>query len=261
VGAPSEKEFYTRLFRGAERRAPGGEAIARRIASMLGVESGDKVLDVGCGAGEVARTIAKASGCFVTCLDRDEASLTALKAAAQTDGVEGLLTAVQGDMKTIPVPPVGYQAVIVEGSLRYLGQSFEEVVADVRPFLALNGLIIVSVSARVGRTVPAVVTEFFNDRGEQLRTPSDLALALEQAGYEPLSAEAYSDALMDEWYRYVEQALSGLPGPDGAETASALKREIEVFRREGGRFCVNEVLFVARRKEPGERPPPSRGGE
>jgi hypothetical protein len=105
------------------------------------------------------------------------------------------------------------------------------------------------------------VTEFFNDRGEQLRTPSDLALALEQAGYEPLSAEAYSDALMDEWYRYVEQALSGLPGPDGAETASALKREIEVFRREGGRFCVNEVLFVARRKEPGERPPPSRGGE
>ena len=261
MGAPSQKDFYTRLFRGAERRAPGGEAIARRIASMLGVESSDKVLDVGCGAGEVARTIARTSHCFVTCLDRDEASLAALKTAAQKDGVEGLLTPVQGDLKTIPVPPVGYQAVIVEGSLRYLGQSFEEVVADVRPFLALNGLIIISVSARVGRAVPAAVAEFFQERGEQLRPPGELARALEEGGFEPLPAEAYSDALMDEWYRYVEQALSGVHGPDGEETAASLRREIEIFRREGGRSCVNEVLFVARRKEPGEKPPPSRGGE
>lgn len=263
MGAPTnETDFYTRLFRGAERRAPGGEAIAARIASMLAVEAGDKVMVMGCGAGVVARMIAKTSRCFVTCADRDEASLAALKLAAQKDGVEGLLTSVQGDFRSLAPPPVGYQAVVVEGSLRYLGQSFEEIVADARKFLAHNGLLVVSASARVGRNIPSAVEALFAGRGEGLRLPWQLSANLEKAGFEPLAAEAYSEAVMDEWYRYVEQALAALPAADGdARLADALHKEIEVYRREGGRASVNEVLFIARRKEPGEKPPPSRGGE
>lgn len=264
MGAPtSETDFYTRLFRGAERRAPGGEPIAARIASMLAVESGDKVLVMGCGAGVVARMIARTSRCFVTCADRDEASLGALKTAAQKDGVEGLLTPVKGDFKTMPPPPVGYQAVVVEGSLRYLGQGFDEVVADARKFLNQNGLLVVSGTARVGRTIPSAVEALYSGRGEPLRLPSQLSAALEKAGFEPLAAEAYSDAVMDEWYRYLEQALSAMPagGEGDAKSAEALKKEIDVYRREGGRAAVNEVLYIARRKEPGEKPPPSRGGE
>ncbi|MGC4113577.1 MAG: class I SAM-dependent methyltransferase [Myxococcales bacterium] len=264
MGAPtSETDFYTRLFRGAERRAPGGEAIAARIASMLAVESGDKVLVMGCGAGVVARMIARTSRCFVTCADRDEASLGALKAVAQKDGVEGLLTPVKGDFKTMPPPPVGYQAVVVEGSLRYLGQSFDECVADARKFLTQNGLLVVSATARVGRTIPSAVESLYVNRGEALRPPWQLSTALEEAGFEPLAAEAYSEAVMDEWYRYIEQAMAVMPmnGEADAKAAEGLKKEIDVYRREGGRAAVNEVLFIARRKEPGEKPPPSRGGE
>jgi cyclopropane fatty-acyl-phospholipid synthase-like methyltransferase len=268
VASSTSQEFFTKLFRGAERRAPGGEALARRIASLLGVERGDKVLDVGCGAGLTARMIARECSCFVTCVDRDETSLTALKAAAQLDGVEGLMTPIVGDFKSLTPPPVGYQAVVIEGSLRYLGQGFDEVVGKARDFLALNGLLTVSATARVGRVLPAAVESFYKERGDALRQPWELTQVLEKCGFEPLSAEAYADAVMDEWYKYVEQALTGMNGAettgaglDGAETVVALRREIEVFRREGGRSCVNEVLFIARRKESGEKPPPSRGGE
>lgn len=257
----SETEFYTRLFRGAERRAPGGEAVGRRIASMLAVERGDKVLDVGCGSGQVARLVARDCGCFVTGLDRDEAALAALKAAAQKDGVEGLVTGVQGDFKSLPVPPVGYQAVVIEGSLRYLGLGFEEVAAHARKYLGPDGLLVLSATARVGRTMPGAVEAFYQGRGEVLRYPTELSAALEGCGFEPLAVEAYADAVMDEWYRYVEQSLAGLDSKDGEATVASLRREIEVFRRDGGRSCVNELLFVARRKEPGEKPPASRGGE
>jgi len=205
--------------------------------------------------------VARDCGCFVTCLDRDEASLGALKAAAQKDGVEGLLTPVQGDFKTLPVPPVGYQAVVIEGSLRYLGASFEEVAAIARKFLAVNGLLVISTTARVGRNMPGSVEAFYQGRGETLLHPTELSVALERCGFEPLAAEAYADAVMDEWYRYVEHALVGLHAGESTETVTALQREIEVFRRDGGRSCVNEVLFIARRKEPGEKPPASRGGE
>jgi hypothetical protein len=142
------------------------------------------------------------------------------------------------------------------------------VVGKARDFLGPNGLLTVSATARVGRAVPAAVEAFYQERGDALRQPWELAQVMEKSGFEPLAAEAYADAVMDEWYKYVEQALSGMngaatagAGPDGAETVGALRREIEIFRREGGRSCVNEVLFIARRKEPGEKPPPSRGGE
>ena len=40
--------------------------------------------------------------------------------------------------------------------------------------------------------------------------------------------------------------------------ATSLRREIEVFRREGGRAAFDEALFVARRREPNEPPLPTR---
>lgn len=257
----SQTEFLTRLFRGEERRAPGGEALARRMVAHLSVERGDKVLAIGAGAGVVSRALAREIGCFVTCLDPDETALAALKAAAQKDGVEGLITLVKGDLKTLEVPAVGYSAVVLEGALRFLGLSFEEAASLARRHLGPSGLLAISATARVGRTLPAAVEAFYQQGGTVLRPPVELSHALEQQGFEPLAAEAYADAMLDEWYRYLEGALAGPASPADPGAAAALRREIEIFRREGGRSCVAEILFIARRKEPGEKPPPSRGGE
>lgn len=256
----SETEFLARLFRGAERRAPGSDDISRRIAALCGLTAGSKVLDLGSGSGPTARLLAKEHGCEVTCVDLDAQALDSLMEAARRDGVEARITPVQADMREVDLPEGGFRCVVCEGSVRFLGPSLEEASRRVRRLLELDGRLAITTAARVGRVLPSAVAAFYQSRGEKLLYPRELSTALERSGFEPLAAEAFSDALVDQYYRFVESALERLADPDGGEQAAQLKREIEVFRREGGRSAINIVLHVSRRREPGERPRPTRGG-
>ena len=256
----SETEFLGRLYRGAERRAPGSDDISRRIAVLCGLTAGARVLDLGSGAGPTARLLAKEHLCEVTCVDLDRQALDSLMEAARADGVAERIHPVQGDLRELDLPEAGFRCVLCEGSVRYLGASLEEAAKQVRRFLEPEGRLAITTAARVGRVLPTAVSGFYQSRGEQLLYPRELSAALERGGFEPLATEAFADSLVDNYYRFVEGALERLADPDGGEPLAGLKREIEVFRREGGRTAVNIVLLAARRKEPGERPRPSRGG-
>jgi cyclopropane fatty-acyl-phospholipid synthase-like methyltransferase len=256
----SETEFLARLYRGAERRAPGSDDISRRIAALCGLGRGSRVLDLGSGAGPTARLLAKEHGCEVTCVDMDEAALQTLTEAANRDGVADLINPLHADMRELSLPEGGFRCVVAEGSFRFIGKPLAEGAAYARRFLEVNGRLAISTAARVGRTLPSAVNAFYSERGEVLLYPRELVAALEQAGFEPLAVEAFPESLLDEYYRFVEQALEQMADPAGAPEAASLRREVEVFRREGGRSAVNEVLLVARRREPGEKPRPSRGG-
>lgn len=260
IASESQSDSTRRPFSGAEGRAPGGAAIADRVVALLAVEHGDKVLDIGCGAGTVARALARECGCQITCVDDDQAALEALTAAAREDAVEGLVLPLRSDFKALPLPPESFEAVVIEGSLRSLGVQFEEAASLARTFLRPDGLLVLTVTARVGRTLPATVEAFYRERGEPLRSPHHLVQALFEAGFEPLCAEAYSEAAMDAWYRSVEEGLQASPGQGTSEEIDRLRKEIDIFRKEGGRSCVNELLFVARRRESDEAPPSLRGG-
>ncbi len=88
--------------------------------------------------------------------------------------------------------------------------------------------------------------------------PAELLQVVERAGFEPLACEALADTLWEDHYRMLDAGLSRLAGPDGEQMAKVVRREIDVYVREGGRHSVTYTLIIARRKEPGERPPPAR---
>jgi SAM-dependent methyltransferase len=254
----SDREYLATLYRALGRRAPGGDALARRIGALCDVRRGDRVLDLGAGRGGTARLLAREFGCEVTCVEEDEAAVAALESAARESGLEVLLHARRADLAAADFPEASFDVVLAEGSLGAMGPSVEEAARALRVLLKTNGRLAASVTARVGRTLPAAVEAFFADElAEPLLWPGDLAAAFERAGYEPLTAECLPEADLEEHFHELERAL---PKVEGSPAAEKLARSIEVFRREGGRSACAAVLLVTRRKEAAERPPLARGG-
>jgi hypothetical protein len=114
--------------------------------------------------------------------------------------------------------------------------------------LTLEGRLCVTQPVRVGRFPnPAMVRLWEQKIGEPLRLPSECLQTMEQEGYEPQTAEVLDDSAMDAYYRHLE---SGAP--------SEIHEEAALFRSQGARAGAAFALLVARRREPGEKPPLAR---
>ncbi len=145
-----------------------------------------------------------------------------------------------------------FDAVFVDGRVPL---SLSEAVRQLRPALALRGRVCLVYPVRVGRTPNKAVVEHWEKRlAEKLLLPRELLESLEKSGFEPQSVESLSDGELDELYRSLE---AGLPKADGPQ-AELMRRELELHRGQGGKSGVSVGLVIARRKEPGERPPESR---
>ena len=73
------------------------EAYEVMFAELIGLKKGMRVLDVGCGIGGPARTIAAKIGCEVVGININEWHIERGTALTKEDGLEGLVTLVLGD--------------------------------------------------------------------------------------------------------------------------------------------------------------------
>jgi ubiquinone/menaquinone biosynthesis C-methylase UbiE len=80
------------------------------LIALLGIEKGDKVLDLGCGAGGISEFIADETGAHVTGLDY---AATAIEtASARTRHKRDRVTFVQGDMNSLNFPDHSFDKVV-----------------------------------------------------------------------------------------------------------------------------------------------------
>ena len=88
---------------------------APRVADSAGIASGDRVLDVGCGTGILARNAAERVGSVghVTGLDLDEGMLSVARRAGP--GIEWR----QGDATELPFEDATFDAVVSQFALMY----------------------------------------------------------------------------------------------------------------------------------------------
>jgi SAM-dependent methyltransferase len=251
----SRVQAYAALFGEADRRTPGADELSRRIARLCTAGPGAKVLFLQSGPGRTARILAREYGCNTTCLDEDPSALTLLTQRATGDGVAARIETRTGTFQTVKLEETSFDAVVAEGLIWNLS----EAAVALRGVLAPGGRFAATVPCRVGLNAPQGVLDFWSKRlGYPLITPANQLQTLERTGYEPLACEALPDTLWDEHYKIVEAGLSKLTGPEGEALSVELKRELDVFRREGGRHSMTYALIIARRKEPNEKPPAAR---
>jgi ubiquinone/menaquinone biosynthesis C-methylase UbiE len=98
-----EAAFVPSLFAG----------VARRLVEFVGIAPGQRVLDVGCGTGIVARTAA-GRGAGVTGLDLNEAMLTVARRLRPD------LVWRRGDAAALPFPDAGFDVTLCQSALMFV---------------------------------------------------------------------------------------------------------------------------------------------
>lgn len=246
---PSAEAFPLYYPPGA-RRAFESDDITRRFANVATLTSGSRVLEVLAGRGSASVLLAKELGCEVLALEADDASVAALGERVRTLSLQDRITVKKMDPSRPELPAGEFDAVVIQG--RVVGR-LEPCVQAYRPLLATNGRLMLTYPAKVGRFPLKHALEFWEKRlGESPRYPREVLMAIESCGFEPEAVETLDDGALAELYRGLEQKI------DGNASAGALREEVDLFRGASNKASVTYAFAVARRKEPGEKPPASR---
>jgi cyclopropane fatty-acyl-phospholipid synthase-like methyltransferase len=232
------------------RRAFESDDITRRFATVATLTSGARVLEVLAGRGSASVLLAKEFGCEVLATDSDDAVIASLTERVTSLSLHDRITVKKMDATRPDFPPGEFDAIVVQG--RVVG-SLDWCTARYRPLLATNGRLMITYPAKVGRYPQRHALDFWERRlGEPVRYPREVLQSIESGGFEPEAVETLDDSALAELYRGLESRI------DGNAAAASLREEVDLFRGASNKASVTYAFAIARRKEPGEKPPASR---
>lgn len=227
-----------------------GPDYVQRLAKqcMLGPHSRVLFLGAGGGAAEAAAWLARNVDPELVLADASEEVLAQARARLEQDSLTQRTWFQQVDPSALPWGDGEFSSIWVDA------QTFgalQPAAKALRRHLVLKGRLCLQWPVRVSRQPDAPQVQAWEARmGDVLLPPRDCLQRLAETGYEPQVLECLSDPELASFYKQVEAASP----PAGSGWAE----DLSFFRAQNGRSAVSFVVMVGRRKEPGEKPPPSR---
>ena len=162
-----DAEKLTLMAEALERRAehPRFAAMLDDYLETMDIDRADTVLDMGCGTGVAARTIAKRSGFrgHVTGVDLSPVFIDTANRLAHEEGIEGRVRFEVGDTRSVRFPPRSFEAVVMHTLISHVDDPVA-ILSTARRLMRPGGVIAVfdvdwmSLEFEVGHDdVPAVV--------------------------------------------------------------------------------------------------------
>ncbi|MGH3864382.1 SAM-dependent methyltransferase [Actinokineospora sp.] len=93
---------------------PGGLALTRRLADVVGLRSGNRVADIASGLGTTACTLASEYDVTVDGVDLGESTVERARTAAEIAGLSGKVRFHLGDAERLPLPDNMFGALVCE---------------------------------------------------------------------------------------------------------------------------------------------------
>jgi hypothetical protein len=226
------------------RRPFAEPRLCQRLAQTAQLAQRSKVLELGATNGAGGLALSSLLDCEAVVVADSEASVEPLKQEAASLGVTAVVHAPTVELGQLPKGE--FNLILSLGGAKGPVRGFAE---SLRPLLALNGRLCLGHPVKVGLESPAEQVSFWEKRlGEKVLHPRDLLGTLVGVGYEPEWVETLSGEELDALYQACAEADPGFKDSD----------ELRLHRQHGGRVGVTFGLVLARRKEPGEKPPKSR---
>lgn len=169
----------------------GQSGATRRLAALLALSPGARVLDVGCGSAKSAVLMAAQHRVGVVGLDRSQRSLGRARWRALRHELDGRLRLVQADAEALPFRDAAFDAVVLE-AVAYAAP-LESVLPELARVLVPGGRFgLVDIARRPGHLPPARdFQRLLGERRLNLLTVADWERAVERGGFEVVRAEGF----------------------------------------------------------------------
>lgn len=229
----------------------GGREETRNLARIAGISSGMKVLDVGCGIGGPARTLAAEFGCRVTGLDLTEEYCLAADMLTERVGLSDLVNFKNGSALEIPFDNDSFDAVWLQHASMNIedkAKLYSEIYRVLRPGgrFAMHEIM-------AGKTKQLFFPVFWAEepRLSFLISPAQNRQILKNCGFEEMMWEDTTERSI-EWFQNLKTKMEkeGMPQLGlnvivdrnvPAKAANVTRNMVE------GRIVVTEACFVKAR--------------
>ena len=102
---------------------PGGRAATEQLLSRAAISADSKVLDVGCGVGTTAITVAQRFGADVTAVDIERLMLERARKGVEAAGAEDRVNLQEGDILALDFPDDAFDVVIAEAVTMFVDRA------------------------------------------------------------------------------------------------------------------------------------------
>ncbi len=177
---------------------PGGEKLTLHLGEKLGLDENTLVLDVACGAGASALTLAKRFGCHVVGIDLSEKNLAKAKEKAVSAGLSQRVNFVRADAEKIQSGDETFDAAICECALCTF-PDMETAVSEMYRVLKKGG--------KVGITDVIIKAEIPHSFKDILSHVACISGALSDEGYQKILREGGINDVLYEAHSYAIQEL------------------------------------------------------
>lgn len=232
-GNPAEN--YQRFFVPAI-----GAPVAHDLVAAAGLQPGERVLDVGCGTGVVARLAAGQVGTGASVVGLDiHPGMLAVAAAATPPGTS--ITWREGNAESLPFPEGSFDVVLCQMSLQFVTGKLDAL-REMRRVLAPGGRALACVPGPrpplFGILATALASHFgpqpaaFADRVFSMHDVDELAELMRSAGFMDVAVAAKPRALRlpapaDFLWQYIASTpLAETAGKAGAAERDAFERDV-----------------------------------
>jgi sterol 24-C-methyltransferase len=128
---------FVPMFKGV-KRLDCHHKFHHTLAGYVGAKKGEKVLELGCGYGEMGRQVAKITGCNVTGLTMADEEIVGANERIKAAGLEGQCNMVQGNYHKCPFPDASFDKVFGVYTLKY-SADLDKVIGEVARCLKKGG--------------------------------------------------------------------------------------------------------------------------
>ncbi len=220
----------------------GGVGATRELAGLAHLESGMHVLDLGCGVGGPARTLAAEFGCVVTGVDLTEEFCLAADMLTARVGLGESVSFRVGDAQKIPVDDASFDV----AWMQHMSMNVEDkaaMFAEVRRILKPDGrLVIYEICAGPNRAALHFPLPWATDESLSfVVTVNEMCDALCEKGFVEVARRDVT-ALAIEWFSAMKSdvlhsagapprvGLSTISGPDFPKRAANVRRNMEELK-------------------------------
>lgn len=209
-----DQEKYTealiKLYSGLERQGPGDPGFSDYILNQLPeLPPNPRVADIGCGTGAGALILAGKYRSKVKAVDFSNDFLDQMMNRARQEGLEDLIEPIECNMGNLNWKLETIDLLWSEGAAYII--TFEGALKAWRPFMAKNGVAVISEMNYFSNDVPEVVTQYMKNIYPGIKTESKNVDLINSSGFEFLAAHRLPlKAWWDNYYDPLRENIMAL---------------------------------------------------